>query len=229
MKLSCIIVDDEPLARDLLLDNIRKIPFLEFKADFNSAIEAKTYLSTHHIDLIFLDIQMPKMSGLDLAKSISDSMVIFTTAFDEYALEGFEVSAIDYILKPIMLERFEKACAKAKEYHEFKQGKIKDSSHVFIRADHQTVKVSLDDIIYVEGLKDYVKVHLKTQAKPLITRSNLKGMHELIKAPNFARVHKSYIVNLRMVQSIKNDSLLVNSTKIPLGEAYKASIKEKFK
>lgn len=229
MKLSCIIVDDEPLARALLLDNIRRIPYLDFKADFNSAIEAKNYLSKHKIDLIFLDIQMPKMNGIDLAKTINDSMVIFTTAYDEYALEGFEVSAVDYILKPIMQERFEKACAKAKEYHDFKTGKTKNQPHVFIRADHQTVKVMLDDIIYIEGLKDYVKVHTKTNTKPLITRTNLKGIGELINSKKFMRVHKSYIANMELIQSVQNDSLIVGAIKIPLGEAYKAIIKENFK
>lgn len=228
MKISCIIVDDEPLARDLLADNIKRIPYLEIKGEFNSSIKAKEFLNKNKIDLIFLDIQMPNMSGIELAKTIKDSMVIFTTAFDEYALEGFEVSAIDYVLKPILFERFLKACEKAKEYYEFKNGKLNDKSHVFLRADHQTIKVELNDIQYIEGLKDYVKVYTKTQVKPIITRTNLKGITELLNDNKFERVHKSYIVNLTHVQSLQNDCLLLNSCKVPVGDAYKAAIKLKF-
>ncbi len=229
MKLTCVIVDDEPLARDLLLDNIRKIPFLEFKAEFNSAISAKEYLSKNKIDLIFLDIQMPQMSGVDLAKAIQNTMVVFTTAFDQYALEGFEVSAIDYILKPIMFDRFEKACIKAKEYHDYQHKRSKSSDHIFIRADHQTLKISVEDILYIEGLKDYVKVFTKKNPKPFLTRTNLKGMSEQLSTEQFIRIHKSYIVNYKLIDALQTDSLTIGSIKLPVGDAYKTALKENFK
>lgn len=225
MELKCIAVDDEPLALELMLDNIRRIPFLNCVATFNSAIKAREFLKNDPVDLIFLDIQMPALNGVQFAKTVSDTMIIFTTAYDNYAVEGFEVAAIDYVLKPVMFPRFEKACLKAKEIFELKNKFPKEEPTITIRADHKSVKILLKDIIYVEGLKDYVKVFVEGEDKPLLTRTNLKGFNLQLPESVFKRVHKSYVVNINKVNGIGAGVLLVGKIELPLGDVYKTEIK----
>jgi DNA-binding LytR/AlgR family response regulator len=224
-EISCIVVDDEPLAIELMVDNIKRLKYLKCIGTFNSAIKAAEFLKQNKTDLVFLDIQMPEMSGVALAKTLKDNMVIFTTAFEQYALEGFEVSAIDYILKPIMFERFEKAGLKAKEYFEFKKNSHSQTQFIFIRSEHQTIKVFLNSILYIEGLKDYVKIFTSQTEKPILTRVNLKGIHDLLPANEFKRVHKSYIVNVSKITSNSSDFLSISNLKIPIGEAFKKDLK----
>lgn len=227
-ELKCIAVDDEPLALELIADNIKRIPFLKCIGTFNSAIRAGEFLKSNSVDLIFLDIQMPGLSGVEFAKTINDSMIIFTTAYDDYAVEGFDLAAVDYVLKPIIFNRFEKACLKAKEFFELKQRSVKDQS-ITIRSDHKTIKLLLKDILYVEGLKDYVKIFTVDNDKPFLTRTNLKGFGDQLPGSQFIRVHKSYIVNLDKVTGKGADSILLSGIEIPIGDVYKTKVREGFR
>ncbi len=228
-EIKCIAVDDEPLALELVCDNIKRIPYLNCVATFNSAIKAAEYLKTNKVDLIFLDIQMPGLTGVELARKLSDIMIIFTTAYDDYAVEGFEVAAIDYVLKPIMFSRFEKACNKAKEFYDLKNKADKTEQSIIVRSEHRTIRLLLNNIIYIEGLKDYVKIFISGSEKPLLTRTNLKGINDQLPAKIFKRVHKSYVVNFTKVTGFGTDKLLLDKLEIPLGVSYRAEIKEVYK
>jgi two-component system LytT family response regulator len=224
-ELKCIAVDDEPLALRLIMENIKRIPFLNCIEGFNSAVKAQEYLKDNSADLIFLDIQMPGLSGMEFAKTVKDTMIIFTTAFDNYAVEGFEVAAIDYILKPVMFDRFEKACVKAKEIYELKSQSPKEELTIMVRADHKSIKLLLKDIIYIEGLKDYVKVFVEGENKPLLTRTNLKGFNTQLPESMFRRIHKSYVVNINKINGIGANSLMAGKTELPIGDVYKGEIR----
>ena len=228
-ELKCIAVDDEPLALELIADNISRVHFLKCVATFNSAVKAGEFLKTNKVDLIFLDIQMPALSGVEFAKTISDTMIIFTTAYDDYAVEGFEVAAVDYVLKPIMFPRFEKACLKAKTFFELQQHSSLAEQSITIRSEHKTIKLLLKNILYIEGLKDYVKIYTDDNDRPLLTRTNLKGMGDMLPNKQFIRVHKSYIVNLNKVTGKSADTVSLSKIEIPLGESYKAEVKSNFK
>ncbi len=228
MEIKCIAVDDEPLALELMKDNISRIPFLKCEATFGSAIKAVEYLKNNKVELAFLDIQMPGLTGIELAGQLEDTMIIFTTAYDEYAVKGFDVAAVDYLLKPIMFNRFEKACNKVKEFHLLKNSSAKTEQSIIIRSEHKTIKLLLSHILYIEGLKDYVKIFTSNDEKPILTRVNLKGFGEQLSDVTFKRVHKSYIVNFTKVTGIGSDVLLLGKTEIPLGDSYKTEIKSLF-
>ncbi len=227
-EIKCIAVDDEPLALELIAYNIKRVPFLKCVATFNSAIKANEFLKNNPIDLVFLDIQMPEQSGMEFAKELNKIMVIFTTAFDKYAMEGFEVAAVDYLLKPIVFERFEKACVKAKEIFELKQFFPEEDPVIIIRSEHRVIKLLLKNIIYIEGLKDYVKVFTIDSEKPILTRTNLKGITGLLPQQLFKRVHKSYTINFAKITTLETDSICLGKTRIPLGDAYKNQVKKDF-
>lgn len=226
-SIKCIAVDDEPLALELISDNIKRIPFINCVGVFGSAEKAEQFLNENPVDLIFLDIQMPGLSGVDFAKKVSNTMIIFTTAYDNYAIEGFDLAAVDYVLKPIIFSRFEKACLKAKDFFELKQLNQLKEQCIIIRSEHRTVKLLLKDILYVEGLKDYVKIYTESSEKPILTRTNLKGMHDQLSA-RFKRVHKSYVVNFDKVSARSAEVLMLSNTEIPIGDAYKAEVKNHF-
>lgn len=227
--ITCIAVDDEPLALDLLEANIRDIPFLELKAKFTSAVNAHVYLNEHSVDLLFLDIQTPGMTGIELSRALSfPPMIIFTTAFDHYAIESYELSAVDYLLKPIDRARFVSACEKAK------QRKLIISTNelnqqVIIPSEYEKILLFLKDIIYVQGMKDYVKIFTSNNLKPILTRMNLKGIEQLLNSELFMRVHKSYLVNTEYVSVISSRHIKLNEVKIPLGENYKYTLNQKFR
>src|SRR5580765_5342406 len=198
--LRCIAVDDEPLALDLLEDNIRQIPYLQLEAKCKNAIEAIEILRRENIDLIFLDIQMPGLTGLQFIQSLSvRPMVILITAYDQYALEGFNLDVIDYLVKPVSFDRFLKACNKAWEFFRLKNHPVNENTpeldYFFVNAEYSLVKVVMDDIIMIEGLKDYVKIHL-TNNKPLIIRISMKSIEEKLSSKKFLRIHKSYIISI---------------------------------
>ncbi len=229
MKICCIIVEDEPLAQKLLEDNIRVIPFLEWKGTFSNTVDAAIFLSKNKIDLLFLDIRLPGKSGMEFSKQLEkEYMVIFTTAYDQYALEGFEVNAIDYLLKPIGSDRFLQACEKAREYAGLRALAEKDSTCLFIRSEHATIKMETKNILYIEGLKDYVKIFIEGNNKAILTRMNLKGIESLLPDKIFCRVHKSFIVNLRRVKEYGKDYVEIPEKEIPLGESYRDQFKEKY-
>lgn len=218
----CMTVDDEQLALDLLEDNIRQIPYLQLKAACKNAMQAIEILQDKTIDLIFLDIQMPGLSGLQFLTSLeTPPMVIIHTAYEEYALEGFELNVVDYLVKPVSYERFLKACNRAKTLDDLrKENSTEDAvnepiDYLFFHVEYNLVKVILSEILYVEGLKDYVKIYLETSDKPIITRHNLKAMEQKLPPRHFSRIHKSYIVRLNKVTEIKRDYLCLGNKEIP--------------
>lgn len=227
----CIIIDDEPLALELLQDNISKVDNLELVASCRNAAQAMQILQEQTIDLIFCDIQMPGISGLQLVKSLPQKpLVIFVTAYQEFAIDGFELDVVDYLLKPVSLERFLKACNKASHMFELNKKPIynpttdKPSKYLFVYADYNLIKISHEDITYIEGLKDYVKLYATNLPKPILSRITIKGLEEQLPADQFFRVHKSYIVNLYHVHSIRKGRIKVADAEVPYSDNYKEAI-----
>jgi DNA-binding LytR/AlgR family response regulator len=225
--LNCIAVDDENLALDLIEDNINKVPFLNLVKRCKNPFEAMEVLQNQDIDLIFLDIQMPGITGVQFLQSLTNSpMVVFVTAYQQYALEGFNLNVIDYLLKPIDFERFLKAVNKASELHSLKhKATVNESvsepkSTIFVNADYSLVKIKTDEITFVEGLKDYVKIHLNTTSKPIVTRMTMKSVEEKLPSNEFFRVHKSFIVSLDKIESIRNLKIKMGNAQIPVSESY---------
>ncbi len=226
--LSCIAVDDESLALDLLEDNIAKVPFLKLEKRCRNAFEAIQYLETNPVDLVFLDIQMPGLTGVQFLESLTQKpMVIFVTAYQQYAIDGFNLDVVDYVLKPISFERFLKSTHKALDYFKSKQVLAQAQSpnpdkieYIFIHADYSLMKIMLEDILYIEGLKDYIKIHLRTHKFPVVCRMTMKSIEEKLPSNEFQRVHKSFIVSLKKVESIRNQKIKIGENHIPLSENY---------
>lgn len=235
MKLNCIIVDDEPLAQDVLETHISKVPSLNLVAKCANAIEANERIHNEEVDLIFLDIQMPEVTGLDFLKSLKNPpAVIFTTAYSEYALEGFNLDVIDYLLKPISFNRFMKAVNKALDHATLKQGarKIQPSvaaaaedenteagDFIFVKSDKKILKVKLGDIYYIEGLKDYVMIY--TDEGRIITLQTMKNLEERLPANRFLRIHRSYIISINKLQSVVGNAVEIKNKLLPIGKNYK--------
>jgi DNA-binding LytR/AlgR family response regulator len=228
--LNCIAVDDEKLVLDLLADNIERVPFLHLVKKCKNALDAAEILHKEPVDLIFLDIQMPGLSGLQFLQSLSNPpMVIFVTAYKEYALEGFNLNAIDYLLKPVSFDRFLKACNKAWELYNLQQKPIaKDDppDYFFVYVEYNQVKVNVQQILYIEGMKDYVKIFITTSPTPIITKMNLKAMEEKLSGRRFVRTHKSYIVSADKVTAVKRDLICIDKIELPLSENYKAAVEK---
>lgn len=228
----CIAVDDEPLALGLVSAFIEKTPFLELVGRYSSAVEALQAIHQLEVDLIFLDIQMPDLTGIELARVIESSganppRVIFTTAFNQFALDGFRVDALDYLLKPFNYEEFLRAASKGKAYVELLQKasaspaiEMKDE-YLFLKVEYQMVRIAYDDILYVEGLKDYVKVILKGELKPVLSLTSLKALEEKLPASRFMRVHRSFIVNLDKIGAVTKNTIQIGSATIPVSDQYK--------
>ncbi len=224
--LRCIAVDDEPLALELLEDNISKVPYLQLEATCNNAMEAIKVLQQKGIDLIFLDIQMPGLTGLQFIQSMTEKpMIILITAYERYALEGFNLNVIDYLVKPVSLERFVKACNKAWELHQLKS-KPKETTdsrladYIFVNADYSLLKVVMDDIMWVEGLKDYIKIHLKSSPKAIITRMTMKAMEDMLPPSRFIRIHKSYIAAMAFITAVRKSAVMIGAVELPVSETY---------
>lgn len=228
MKLSCIAVDDESLARKLLVENIQQIPFLELVGVCKNPFEALDLLQKEKVDLMFLDIQMPGMLGTKFLKSLREKpMVIFVTAYSNYAVESYDLDVVDYLMKPVSLERFTKACLKALELRQA-QHQINPNPKVeklpsgpasfFVNVEYALVKVITEEISHIESMKDYVKIFLESKEKPVITKSTLKGIEEKLSHASFMRVHKSYIVNLDKIQAIRNHQIKIGKYEIPVSE-----------
>lgn len=230
--MNCIAVDDELLALNVIKDFCSKIPFINLIATCSNAMDAVKLLNKHEIDLIFLDIQMPYITGVEFCKmlgNINSPLIIFTTAYSDYALEGFELNALDYLIKPIPFERFFKAVNKAYEFVELKKKKgqifihdnlnIVSQDYIMIKCEYSTVKVNFDSIIYIEGLKDYIKIF--TDEKMLLTKSTMKNIETKLPSNIFMRVHKSFIVSLCRISKIENNRIIFGDQRIPVGEQYK--------
>jgi Response regulator of the LytR/AlgR family len=227
--LNCIAVDDEKLVLDLLADNIQQVPFLNLVATCRNAMEAAEVLQTEQVDLIFLDIQLPGLSGLQFMQSLNNPpMVIFVTAYKDYAFEGFNLNAIDYLLKPVSFERFLKACNKAHELFKLQQKPAPGSprDYFFVYVEYNLVKVNLPDILYIESMKDYVKIFVTSSSKPIITKASLKTMEEKLAGHRFVRIHKSYIVSVDKITAIKRDLVCIDKIELPLSESYKAAVEK---
>lgn len=223
MKISCLIVDDEPLAQDVLEAYVKNTPQLNLIGICNNAIEALEKMKLNQVDLIFLDIQMPEITGIDFLRTLKDPpMVIFSTAYQNYAVEGFELNAIDYLLKPFSLERFQKAVKKADELAKLKEEHLqREDEYIFIKSDQKLQKVHYNDILFIEALADYVKIH--TPDKRYITLQTMKNMEEKLPEKYFKRVHRSFIVSLDKIMSIVGGSVEVSGQRIPIGKNYKES------
>jgi DNA-binding LytR/AlgR family response regulator len=228
MKLTCIIVDDEPPAIRLLEKHVEKVSFLDKKASFNDSLKALEYLNTSPVDVVFLDIQMPQLTGLQLSKILSDKIkIIFTTAYPDFALEGFELNAADYLLKPISFERFYKAVTKLAPQNVQEPQENKTQDYLFIKTDgkNKFAKVFTSDIFYIEALQNYICLH--TAKGMVITHSSLKNIAGLLPANDFIQIHRSYIVALQHIDTTDNFSVFVNEKELPVGETYKEAFFKK--
>jgi DNA-binding LytR/AlgR family response regulator len=232
MKLKCIAIDDEPLALTLLEDNISKVPFLELVASCRNAFDAMQALEASKVDLIFIDIQMPGLTGLQFIATLPNKpLVIFITAYKEFALEGYDLAVVDYLVKPVALDRFIKACNRAKELHELKLSKNQivaapPADYFFLNADYSQVKIIFNDITWMEGLRDYVKIHLKTSNKPLLFRTSLKAIEPELPASKFIRIHKSYIVAIESITAIRKTSVFIKDMELPIGETFRDAVEK---
>jgi DNA-binding LytR/AlgR family response regulator len=229
-KLNCIIVDDEPLALDLVEGYVKKTPFLTLKGKCLSAFDAMQLINNEKIDLVFLDIQMPDMTGLDFARSLSPSIkVIFTTAFKDYAFEGFKIDAVDYLLKPFNYAEFLKAANKTAErfgIHEEKNSAPYKDNFIFVKSEYKQLKINLDEVYYFEGLKDYIKIWLNSQAKPILTLMSLKTLEQELPEEKFMRVHRSFIVALDKINVIERSQIIINNERITIAEQYKEKFQD---
>ena len=221
--ISCIAIDDEPLALEVLKKYVQKIYFLELKGTFTNTDEAIHFINKERPELIFLDIQMPDVSGIQLAGQIQQysPAVIFTTAYSEYAVDGFNVDAVDYLVKPIEYERFLKAVYKAKEYLEFVQTRDIANASIFVKSDYQQVKVKLSDILLIEALDDFIKIYLPD--KTLITLMTLKAIQAKLPEKEFVRIHRSYIVPLGKLEVVSRAKVKVGDKEVPIGASYSDS------
>ncbi|MDN3690554.1 LytR/AlgR family response regulator transcription factor [Cyclobacterium jeungdonense] len=229
MKIRCIVVDDEPLALEMVSKFVEKTGFLHLEAKFDSALEALAYINSHQVDLMFLDIQMPDLTGMELARVLegrkgnASPKIIFTTAYNQFAIEGYKVDALDYLLKPFSYEDFLTASQKALRHFENSQSAEAEPAqdYIFLKVEYQLVKVKLKEIILVEGYKDYVKVHLEGKSSPLLSLTTLKSMEEMLPKNQFMRVHRSYIISLDHIQSISKSTVNMGIITITVSEGYK--------
>jgi len=232
MKIKCIAIDDEPLALKQISSYIQKTPFLELVTDCNSAYDAMTALKDKTIQLMFVDINMPDLSGMEFVKSLMEKpFIVFTTAYSEYAVEGFEVDAIHYLLKPISYASFLKAANKVKNLIELKAGTHQENvsasaNHLFVKSDYKLIRIEFSDIKYIESQHEYVSIHL-LNAKPVMTLLSLKTLEEQLPPDRFMRVHRSYIVNLSKISIIERDRIIFDGNiYIPVSDQYKSKFHE---
>lgn len=226
-KINCVAIDDEPFALEIMADDIQKISFLNLVGTFSNPMDAWELIKQGKVDLIFLDIQMPVISGTQFLRSLpTPPMVIFTTAYQQYALEGYDLDVVDYLLKPIPFDRFLKAVNKAEELFRLRSKEqqnlpvFEEANFFFIYSEYKQIKIYFDDVLYVEGLKDYVKIYVKQQSKPILTRMNLKMMATKLSPQLFCRVHHSFIVALDKISAFQKTKLLVGEKELPIGRKF---------
>lgn len=234
--MKCIIIDDEPLAIDVIESYLLQIGGIDIVAKCNNPLDAITMLNKNQVDLVFLDIQMPNLTGIDLVKTVHNiPQFIFTTAYPQYALDAFNLNATDYLVKPIPFHRFLKAVTKAKDKYEMEhqerpnitssspQETTPTNDFIFVKSEYENIKISVDDIKYIQGLKDYIKIHLKDKNKPVLTLSNFKVIQD--KLPNyFLRVHRSFLVNINYIRALQKTKIIIDDIRIPIGETYKSDV-----
>ncbi len=235
MTLSCVAIDDEPLALELLCKFIGQTSFLNLIGRFSNGVEALGFINQNEVQVIFMDIQMPDLSGMELArvldgkKNAENTRIIFATAYHQFAIEGYKVEALDYLLKPYSYEEFLNAATKAFNYFErravstseSKPDEVKNQEYIFLKVEYQLVKVMLKEICYVEAYKDYVKVHLTTKSNPILSLTSLKSMEEMLPSSQFMRVHRSFIVALDHIDSVSRNVIQIGNQHITVGDNYK--------
>ena len=233
-KIRCMAIDDEPLALQQIAAYIQKVPFLELAAQCQSALEARKFLEQDTVDALFCDINMPDLNGMDFVKSLtSPPLIVFTTAYSEYAVEGFQVNAVDYLLKPFGMQDFLRAANRLQERLKMEDGEIKEDAPssnkddtLFLKTDYRIVKVTISDIRYVEGMSEYLKIYLEGGQKPIVTLLSMKKLEERL-PQNFMRIHRSYIVNLQKIQEVnKNRIIMDQDTYLPIGDLYKDAFQQ---
>lgn len=235
MILRCALVDDEPLALSLLESYVRKTDSLELCGSYSSAIQAMKSLPEHPVDLLFLDIQMPELNGLEFSRMVSDNTrIIFTTAFEQYAIDGYRVNALDYLLKPISYNDFIEAVNKALQWFELRKkaetpdsvqtSLPTDSNHIYVKSDYKIVQIELDKILYIEGLKDYIKIYTEDNPRPILSLTSMKTMEEKLPSNRFIRVHRSYIVQKQKIKIIDKGRIVFGKEYIPVSDSYKQEL-----
>jgi two-component system, LytTR family, response regulator len=229
--INCIAVDDEKPALELLADNISKLSYLNLVAKCRNAVDAMEVIRQQQIDLVFLDIQMPGLTGLQFVQTMAvKPMVIFITAYEKYALDGFNLDVVDYLLKPVSLERFIRACNKAHDLF-ILQNKpsteipLPPGEHLFVPADYSFIKLEIGDILFIEASKDHIRIYLKAMAVPVITRMSMKAVEDKLPAGKFIRIHKSYIVAVKYITVIRKDTVALTAVELPLGINYRENIR----
>lgn len=227
MTLNCAIVDDEPLALNLLESYVNKTPFLTLAGKYSSAVQAMKELPGKQIDLLFLDIQMPELNGLEFSKMVnSHTRIVFTTAFGQYAIDGYKVNALDYLLKPISYIDFLQAANKAVQWFELLQQPKEEIESIFVKSEYKLVQIELKNILYVEGLKDYIKIYEEGNSKPILSLMSMKAMEEMLPASRFMRVHRSYIVQKDKIRIIDRGRIVFGKNYIPVSDSYKQTFQE---
>lgn len=230
MTLNCAIVDDEPLALDLLESYVRRTPYLNLVGRYSSAVAAMKGLEQHKADLLFLDIQMPELDGLEFAKTVNtDTRIVFTTAFSHYAVDGYRVNALDYLLKPFGYKDFREASDRALEWFTLKKAQTQppetetpqEEECIYVKSEYKLIQIHLNDILYIEGLKDYVKIYTESASRPILSLCSMKSMEERLPSDRFMRVHRSYIVNKQKVRVIDRGRIVFGKATIPVSDSYK--------
>lgn len=228
-----LVVDDEPLALDLVRGYVEQTPFLQLVSSCSNAKDAFEAIESSDVQLVFLDVQMPGMSGLSLAKALNTNdapKIIFTTAYSEYALEGFKLDAVDYLLKPFDFDEFMKAATKARRIIELENKEQEqqpdtadqpDVDYFFVKSEYKLIRIDIPKIVYIEGLKDYIKIYLDGEPKPVLTLYSLKVMDARLSKRGFMRIHRSYIINLEFVRGVERNLILMPTTKLPMGDGYR--------
>lgn len=227
MVLTCAIIDDEPLAVDLIKSYVGKTPFLQLKGTYNSAINALSDLNSNPVDLLFLDIQMPELNGMEFSQILPENIrIIFTTAFEQYALDSYKVNALDYLLKPISYPDFLKSAQKALQWYEIlnqnnKESEKESPDSIFVKANRKLIQIDLDKILYIEGLKDYVKIYIEGESRPVISLMSMKTVEEILPDSRFIRVHRSFIVQPEKIKEIDRNRIVYGKEYIPISDNYK--------
>lgn len=227
MNLKCAIVDDEPLALNLLESYVSKTPSLVLAGKYSSAVQAMNDLPEKQVDLLFLDIQMPELSGLEFSKMVNPhTRIVFTTAFEQYALDGYKVNALDYLLKPISYADFLQSVNKAVQWFELLQQPQEEIESIFVKSEYKLIQVELKNILYIEGLKDYIKIYEENAPKPILSLMSMKSMEELLPPSRFMRVHRSYIVQKDKIRIVDRGRIVFGKNYIPVSDSYKQAFQD---